>query len=245
MSEQLKKKAFTNYLNTGFGEQNKAEDFGKSVSILSSFYEWNYSQLLPEDKDCKILDIGCGMGQFLSWIKNKGYKNFKGIDLSQQMVDFCRQNVTDQVEKTESIVSFLLNEKESYDLIVMLDVIEHIDKEEIIAILEAVRSALKKGGKLIVKTNNVASITGARMRYEDFTHVSGYTEYSLKQVLKIAGFNKVHLKPFAIPRTSFKRWIRFFMQLKLHCLWKLIYFMEFTAVPKIVHEFIFAIASKE
>jgi 2-polyprenyl-3-methyl-5-hydroxy-6-metoxy-1,4-benzoquinol methylase len=245
MSENLSPKVFANYLNTGFGEQNKAENFKHSLEILSAFYNWNYRELLPDDKNIKILDIGCGMGQFLSWLKSNGYKNFFGIDLSQQMVDFCRKNVTANAQKVESIKEFLQDKNNTYDLIVMLDVIEHISKPDILEDLAVIFKALKKGGKLLIKTNNLASITGSRMRYEDFTHLTGYTEYSLKQVLKIVGFKQIEIRPYAIPRINFKRWLRFILQTLLHWCWKLTYFMEFTAVPKIVDEFIYSVAIKE
>jgi len=44
-------------------------------------------------------------------------------------------------------------------------------------------------GRLIVKVVNSANpITGAASRYVDFTHTVGFTEESLAQVLRMAGF---------------------------------------------------------
>ena len=39
-------------------------------------------------KNKKVLDVGCGRGNFLS----KDPKNFIGIDIDQQSVDFCNGN---------------------------------------------------------------------------------------------------------------------------------------------------------
>lgn len=63
-------------------EINK-RSFEKTVNEYNLIYE----PFLPLNKNSKILDIGCGMGQFLSLLKNKGYKNFQGIGLSQEQVE--------------------------------------------------------------------------------------------------------------------------------------------------------------
>ena len=237
-------KLFDQYLSTSFSETNKLEASLDNIKHIASTYDWNYKSIIPADKNIKILDIGCGLGQFLYWLKTKGYNNYLGADVSQEMLDFCKANVTNKVLKINSMAEFLADKKEAYDLIVLNDVIEHLPKTEIINDLEIIKTALKQSGRLIVKTNNLAAITGARLRYEDFTHEVGLTEHSLKQVLMLAGYKQVEIYPFDMPRTSLFRWIRFLGQAVLHQLWRLMFFLEFTIVPKNVNELIFAIAKK-
>ena len=76
------KKIYEKYCSVGYFEINK-RSFEKTVNE----YNLIYGPFLPLNKNSKILDIGCGMGQFLSLLKNKGYKNFQGIDLSQGQVE--------------------------------------------------------------------------------------------------------------------------------------------------------------
>lgn len=240
-------KLFDQYLSTSFSETNKLEAGLDNIKHIASTYDWNYKSVIPTDKNIKILDIGCGLGQFLYWLKQNGYNNYLGVDVSQEMLDFCKANVTDKVAKINSLAEFLADKadkKEAYDLIVLNDVIEHLPKTEIINDLEIIKAALKPNGMLIVKTNNLAAITGPRLRYEDFTHEVGLTEHSLKQVLKISGYNQVDIYPFDMPRTSLFRWIRFIGQAIIHQLWRLMFFLEFTIVPKNVNELIFAVAKK-
>ncbi|MFA5187858.1 MAG: methyltransferase domain-containing protein [Patescibacteria group bacterium] len=243
MSEQTNK-LFDKYLSTSFFETNQLEASLDNIKHIASTYDWNYKKIIPADKNSKILDIGCGLGQFLYWLKNNGYNNYLGVDLSQEMLDFCKANVTGQVLKISSMTEFLADKKDQYDLIVLNDVIEHLPKTEIINDLALIKSALKQGGMLIVKTNNLAAITGPRLRYEDFTHEVGLTEHSLMQVLLLAGYKQVEIRAFAMPRTSILRWIRFIVQTILHQLWRSMFFWEFTLVPKIVDELIFAVAKK-
>lgn len=237
-------KLYQSYFSTSFSDTNKLAADLNQINKITANYDWNYKKYLPTDKNSRILDLGCGLGQFLSWLETNGYHNYLGVDISQQMLDLCQKNISGQVEKINSIAEFLADKKEAYDLIVLNDVIEHLLKPEIIADLEKIRAALKPNGQLIVKTNNLAAITGSRLRYEDFTHQVGFTEHSLKQALKIAGFSSVDVYAFDMPRTSLLRWIRFIGQAILHQLWRLVFFLEFTIVPKIVTEMIFSVAKK-
>jgi 2-polyprenyl-3-methyl-5-hydroxy-6-metoxy-1,4-benzoquinol methylase len=237
-------KVFDKFHSTGMSTANEFGSLEANLKNISSTYDWNYKKLLPTSKQAKILDLGCGLGQFLYFLKASGYNNFLGVDVSQEMLDLCRKNVTEKLEKINSISEFLRDKNGVYDLIVMNDLIEHLPKNEIIEDLEIIKSALKKGGKLIVKTNNLAAITGGRLRYEDFTHEVGLTEYSLKQVLKTAGFSQVEIKPFVMPLTKLFRYVRFIMQKISNLCWKIRFWINFTTVPKIVDEMIMAVAIK-
>lgn len=237
-------KLFNKFHETGLKNAVPGDSLSAHFKHIASTYDWNYKSIIPKDKSARILDIGCGLGEFLFWLQQKGYRNFWGVDVSQQMLDIAKQNASAKVKKISSIKEFLGSEKEGYDLIVMNDVIEHLVKSEIIDDLEATRNALKKGGKLIIKTNNLAAITGARMRYSDFTHEVGLTEYSLKQILALVGFSDVVVKPFAMPLTNPFRYIRFIMQKISNLCWKFRFWINFTPVPEIVDEMIFAVATK-
>jgi 2-polyprenyl-3-methyl-5-hydroxy-6-metoxy-1,4-benzoquinol methylase len=47
---------------------------------------------LPPNKDIKVLDIGCGIGSLLSVLKDSGYKNCTGIDLSEEQIQVAHTN---------------------------------------------------------------------------------------------------------------------------------------------------------
>ena len=148
------------------------------------------SQILPANKDAKILDIGCGFGSFLSELKRSGYLSIKGIDLSDQAIDFCLSQDL-EVQKS-NIVDFAEQSVEKFDLIVMSHVLEHIKKDEIIITLKRIRNnLLDEKGKLCVMVPNAQSNTGSYWAYEDFTHTTLFTTGSIHYVLKAAGFNNI------------------------------------------------------
>ena len=136
------KELFDSYVENAFGEFKQAE-------FKFEQFAFNYKKFFPKDKNARLLDIGVGRGEMLSFFKNQGYVNYLGIDISSSCVDFCK-SLGLNVELVDNISSFLRDKSETYDLITMIDVLEHIPKDEVIPILKAINNCLKSGGILII-----------------------------------------------------------------------------------------------
>src|SRR5438105_4987031 len=96
MSHDYRKQLFDGYLETSYKHGNILTL--KQFQMASEAFEIDYQGIMPEDKESVILDFGCGIGHFLYHLKQKGYVNFYGVDISPQQVDYCRQHITDRVE---------------------------------------------------------------------------------------------------------------------------------------------------
>lgn len=163
------------------------------------------TNLLPHNKDARILDIGCGFGGLLLQLRLHGYRNIHGIDINDAAIEFCKEKKLDVI-KTDSIIDYgnSYNDKK-YDLIIMTHIIEHIKKDEIIATLAAIKKLLKEDGKLYLTTPNAQSRSGCYWAYEDFTHEVLFTSGSLYYVLSAAGFtNVIFLDPNNTDNSRFK-----------------------------------------
>jgi len=145
---------------------------------------------LPSNKDELILDFGCGFGQTLIELKKIGYKNVFGCDIDDHALNYCRSKGLN-VEKVDSINSFVEKYKGKFDMVLMFHVLEHFPKSEIIPTLKAVKELLKEGGVLIITVPNAQSNTGAYWAYEDFTHEYLFTSGSIYYVLTMAGFRQI------------------------------------------------------
>jgi 2-polyprenyl-3-methyl-5-hydroxy-6-metoxy-1,4-benzoquinol methylase len=145
-----------------------------------------------KDKNLQILDIGCGLGQALNYLKNKGFANLFGVDINDESIEICRKNGL-SVEKITDIREFAANYKgEKFDRIIMSHVLEHIDKNLIIDTLIHIKKfLLKDGGVFLLMVPNAQSYTGSYWRYEDFTHTILFTAGSCNYVLKSAGFTTI------------------------------------------------------
>lgn len=171
-------------------------DYFENRGIAYDYYK-NYKMpsylknCLPENKESKILDIGCGFGQALCEIKKIGYTNIKGIDILSGAVEFVK-SLDINVEKIDDLGEFCLNSAEQYDFILMSHVLEHIEKDKIIKILSLIKTnLLKSSGSILIVVPNAQSNTDCYWAYEDFTHSFLFTAGSLQFVLKSAGFSNI------------------------------------------------------
>lgn len=182
------KEIFATYVENAFGGG------GQALFKLEQF-EINYRRLFPSDPGAALLDIGIGKGEMLSCMKNWGYANFNGIDISPSTVALC-SSIGLPCELVEDTASWLRGHKGAFDLITLLDVLEHVKKEDIIPLLKALKGALKQGGVLIVQVPNMQASDSQLHRYNDFTHEAGFIENSLRQVLLVAGFSDISIAGF-------------------------------------------------
>lgn len=161
-------------------------------------YKYELERLLGKSyKNKSIVDLGCGIGGVLNFLKIRNCQNFFGVDSSAEQVEVCRRFVSDKVAKMD-LFEFLLSNKQKYDIVIMLDLIEHISKNKIIELLHLVQNSLSPEGKVIIRTPNMGNILGLYGRYIDFTHETGFTTESLHQVLSEAEFVDINFFNSAI-----------------------------------------------
>lgn len=231
------KDIFDNYIETSFGEFQQAGFKLKQFDV-------NYRRFFPMDKNAPILDIGVGRGEMLTCMKEWGYLRYQGVDISPSTIQFCQSLglpcflVDDSLEWLRSLDS-------KFSLVTLLDVLEHIKKEQTVPFLRAIHDALEDGGVLIVQVPNLQAPDGQLERYNDFTHESGFIEHSLQQVLLAAGFTKVAMSPFN--DTVSDNW-RELVRLRLRAIyWKLIRFcrkINGAINPEILSPTFYAVAYK-
>jgi SAM-dependent methyltransferase len=136
----------------------------------------------------RILDYGCGFGQTLNALKQRGFNNICGADIDEEALEFSGKS--HQVYDCRKI-GWDDELKNSFDLIIMSHVLEHFPKDEMISRLTEIRQLLKDDGKIVIMVPNAQSNTGAYWAYEDFTHHYLFTSGSIYYVLKAAGFSKI------------------------------------------------------
>ncbi len=218
----------------------KPSEFKKRV------LDYNFSRYFPDSRESYLLDIGPGRGEMLSLWEGKGYKNILAVDISQEVVDLCRQvTKRSQVDLIDDLKEFLLCHTEGFNLITMIDVIEHLSKKELFSIARPLYNALKSDGILIVQTPNMASPSATLNRYADITHESGFTESSLAQWLSYGGFKSFKFFPHDEPANSVRGHIRKKLR-SLYYRWiRFTRLLEHSHNPQILTPVFFAVARKE
>lgn len=168
-----------------------------NYDLMVAYYQKNYRDLLGGTQR-KILDVACGAGHFLYFLKKEGYREVQAVDLCEECVEHCIDGGfidADRITRGDAL-GFLREKTDLYDAVVMNDLIEHLEKDRVVATLAAAHERLSPGGCLIIKVVNAANpITGSSSRYGDFTHTLGFTQESLAQVLRMAGFDQIEVRP--------------------------------------------------
>ncbi len=180
-----RERIYQSYRSTFLGHDRPARP--DDVHQAARSYRFYFRGFISPDKDSRILDVGCGSGIILKWLKQEGYRHVTGIDVSPEQVEAARERL-DNIIQGEG-VSFLSTRSEEFDLIIAVDLIEHLKKEELLEFLDACRDALRRGGCLLVQTPNLAAPRGPALRYGDFTHELGLTPTGLRSLFRLAGFD--------------------------------------------------------
>jgi 2-polyprenyl-3-methyl-5-hydroxy-6-metoxy-1,4-benzoquinol methylase len=181
------KEIFDNYIETSF-------DGFEQAKFKFEQFEINYKHYFPEKNGMQVLDIGIGRGEMLTCMREWGF-DYQGIDISPSTVRFC-QSLNLKCQIVEDTAAWLLNNKETFALITCLDVLEHVQREHTIEFLKSIRSSLRNGGHVIIQVPNLQSPYGYLHHFNDFTHISGFVEHSLSQVLLAAGFKDFEFHGF-------------------------------------------------
>ena len=144
---------------------------------------------LPQDRSARILDFGCGWGNLLMSLWAAGYRNLEGVELVEGQSEVAEKASAGRAFiRCVDGAEYLAEKIGCYDLIILSDVIEHIPKGAVVQVLRTIHCSLKPGGRLYIKTPNMASILASYSRYMDITHAAGYTEQSIVQLLDQTGF---------------------------------------------------------
>ena len=110
------------------------------------------SKMLRPTPDDRVLDIGCGKGQFLFY-NRASCGQLVGIDAGAH---FAPEPLA-TVDLTRGDVRLLPFEAASFDKAYSLDVLEHLDEEGVTSMLTEARRVLKPGGKLFLYSHVMLS----------------------------------------------------------------------------------------
>lgn len=118
------------------------------------YHNWKFENQLAYDNikpTDRVLDIGCGTGNFLIKAKEKAAE-VCGLELNEKAVEICRQKGLGVYN--ELISEHAVKKEGYYDMVCMFQVLEHI--YDVKAFLEDSLKTLKKGGTLVIGVPNSA-----------------------------------------------------------------------------------------
>ena len=215
-----KQRLYDGYISTG----QAASSFKQETHLAPKHFPYYQNLIkthLPKRKDISIVDLACGHGALIYCLQQSGFQNVNGVDISPEQIALAH-DLGIYSATCHDIGSFLSEHTKAFDVIFLMDILEHLEKGELLGLLDQVSEALRTGGTVIIHVPNAEGLFGMRIRYGDLTHENCFTARSIDQALSACGFHHVKCfedKPIIHGARSFVR----------NVLWKLL-----TAAPRLL-----------
>lgn len=172
--------------------EQAAEHFSKKVKELDEEHELfrvndaiksvleEFSQKLQGEK---VLDIGCGTGKDTEFLEKQGF-NVTGIDLSEEMISYCKQNRSGQfIKKDIRDIDF---EEDTFDGIWCSAAIFFIPEEDMRKVVSEFREIIKPQGLLYINFKQVQGEESDVSKKEQIQHTVAKDE--AQSILEENGF---------------------------------------------------------
>jgi SAM-dependent methyltransferase len=127
----------------------------------------------------KVLDVGCGIGDFLAFRK----VNTVGIDINPLNVNYCKSNKQEAFVIEGSTYPF---EKQSFDSVILDNVLEHLVQPEIT--INEISRVLKSNGVLVI------GVPGKKGYTMDSDHKKFYDEVEMNKLLVQNNYTNIGFK---------------------------------------------------
>ncbi len=172
--------------------QRAGRPFFNNVFFSQATYGWG-DRFPRFVKDGRALDIGCGNGTFLSYLKHHGWE-VQGVDMSRQAA-----NVAKEYFDIDVFVGGLAEapfSDQCFDYINMSHVLEHVREPR--QTIEEVRRLLKDDGILYIEVPNYESFgceSGGEFWFalDAPRHLLSFSPNSLGTLLSLCGFRIVRM----------------------------------------------------
>ena len=172
--------------------------YTEQVEYANSYLLPYFKKHISDFKNLKILEIGCAEAGTLELLKQEGHQ-VTGVELDQSRIDTALKNNPGLDIRQGDISSLYIVDElaETYDLIIMREVIEHIPNKG--ATFYNISRLLKKGGYLFVtfppKYSPFAGhqqVGKSILRKTPYIHL--LPSYILKFLLKVIDENRNYLE---------------------------------------------------
>jgi len=151
---------------------------------------------LPYFEKCsRVLDIGCGRGEFLEILKDHDIGGI-GVDSDPDMVAYCRSRQL-EVEHSDAIAYLVTLEDKSLDGIFIDQVVEHLEPNYLVRLLALCHQKMKFGYHIVVETVNPLSFVSFVNFYIDMTHKRPVHPETLQYIISASGFRECEKKFFS------------------------------------------------
>lgn len=143
-----------------------------------------FAELINGDS---VLDIGCAMGSFTKYIKDKGFY-VDGIDFSENFISIAKEKVKDVNFYVMDMLDIKLNKK--YDGIMLINSMIHVEKKNMLKLFKDIKSLLNENGVVFIILQEGEGEKYVTEPLDDsiVEFVNFYKTDEFEEIIKSAGF---------------------------------------------------------
>ena len=187
-----RERLYQTYVQSGQAAGEEGKDLSQSsLEVRGSEIKGVIRRFLPDRKGLRIVDLGCGHGDYVYHLAELGYKNVQGVDVSKDQVKLAHELGVENVVHGNILGYLQEQETGSIDVILLIDVLEHLSRQELFDVMDGVVRTLTSGGRCLVHVPNALGLFGERVRYGDLTHERAFTPNSIRQLFHTVGLSNV------------------------------------------------------
>lgn len=143
-------------------KQNKYDDknffkkyskMDRSVKGLAGAGEWKtLESMLPDFKDKRVLDLGCGFGWHCEYAIKNGAKTVTGVDISENMLRVAKEKTDSNVKYIHMPIEDIAFHDNSFDVVISSLVLHYINSFD--DIVKKVSGCLVQGGDFVLSVEH-------------------------------------------------------------------------------------------
>lgn len=176
--------------------ERKKEDADYWARVFARRLE-KIDQLIPGQSGRRVLDVGCGVGDFLAFMRKNGWEAW-GVEPSKAFHEDLQQRDINVIPAmVETVSASQWEDLGQFDVINMSQFLEHVRHP--LQVLKSVYTALRPGGVLTVECPNdfnplqlaAAESRDLPMWWISPLHINYFDFESLERLCQVAGFEPV------------------------------------------------------
>lgn len=173
--------------------RNQSRGTSGEITEKLKFYLPILDRIQIPRSNSKILDLGCGRGEWLNLLKKNDYTAI-GVDIDSSMISECKGFGLEVLQ--ENAISFIENcDLESYKAITCFHLIQYLNLSDLIAIFQHALNALIDGGVFLIESPNPENFQVATHDfYMDHNQKKLFPPTLIEFLAKYTGFREIKVE---------------------------------------------------
>ncbi len=180
--------------NPGPDWYRKAEQYGERNDdpVWDATSNHKKTLSLLDGKGKSVLDVGCGIGNFLLAAEGRGWRT-AGIDFDPDAIEAAKKVTHNTAYEVSDIVAYAkLHDREKFDLVTFFDVLEHVDNHN--EFIGAITSLLTPSGYVAMSMPYRHHARWLMKADLPPRHLTCWDRTSLRKFLEARGFDVVYMR---------------------------------------------------